>query len=35
MRIEIKWAAIIFVVHALWHVLERFTGLFTDKITYL
>jgi len=28
MRVEIKWAIIIFIAHALWHVAERFMGLY-------
>jgi len=28
MRIEIKWAIIIFIIHALWHVAERVMGLY-------
>lgn len=28
MRVELKWALIIFVAHSLWHVAERFMGLY-------
>lgn len=34
MRIEIKWVIIIFIVHAIWHVLERFLGFYGDLFRY-
>lgn len=34
MRVEIKWVIIIFIVHAIWHVLERFLGLYGDLFRY-
>ena len=34
MRTEIKWVIIIFIIHALWHVLERVVGLYGDLFKY-
>lgn len=34
MRIEIKWVAIIFVLHVCWHLLEKFLGFYSHNAAY-
>jgi hypothetical protein len=34
MKVELKWVAIVFVLHVLWHIGERVLGFYSDKIAY-
>ena len=34
MKLELKWVAIIFVAHVLWHLGEKMMGFYSDKAAY-
>lgn len=34
MKLELKWVAIIFIVHLIWHIAERALGFYGDRFGY-